>query len=53
MAEQQLRRALAIAEGSPAVFVTRPISATLLGTAVVFLLLPPLIRSWQSRRGGA
>ena len=27
MAEQQLRRALAIAEGSPTVFVTRPISA--------------------------
>jgi putative tricarboxylic transport membrane protein len=53
MAEQQLRRALAIAEGSPAVFVTRPISATLLATAVVFLLLPPLIRSWRSRRGGA
>ncbi|HVH26863.1 MAG TPA: tripartite tricarboxylate transporter permease [Vicinamibacterales bacterium] len=53
MAEQQLRRALAIAEGSPAVFVTRPISATLLATAALFLLGPLLLRSWRSQPGGA
>jgi putative tricarboxylic transport membrane protein len=51
MAEQQLRRALAIAEGSPAVFVTRPISATLLAVAAVFLIGPPVVRYWRFQRG--
>jgi putative tricarboxylic transport membrane protein len=44
LAEQQLRRALAIAEGSPAVFVTRPISAALLAAAALLLLGPPILR---------
>jgi len=47
MAEQQLRRALAIAEGSPAVFVTRPISATLLAAAVALFFGPLIIRRWR------
>jgi len=47
MAEQQLRRALAIAEGSPAVLVTRPISATLLAAAVVLLCGPLIVRLWR------
>ena len=38
MAEQQLRRALAIAEGSWTVFVTRPISAVVLLIAVSLLV---------------
>jgi putative tricarboxylic transport membrane protein len=42
IAEQQLRRALAIAEGSPAVLVTRPISLTLL-VAALFILIGPLV----------
>jgi putative tricarboxylic transport membrane protein len=49
MAEQQLRRALAIAEGSAAVLVTRPISGTLLGIAVVLLCGPSIVR-WRRRR---
>ena len=49
MAEQQLRRALAIAEGSPAVFVTRPMSAALLGAAAVLLCGPPIVRWWRRR----
>jgi putative tricarboxylic transport membrane protein len=49
MAEQQLRRALAIAEGSPAVLVTRPISATLLAIAALLLIGPPLLRAWRRR----
>jgi putative tricarboxylic transport membrane protein len=49
MAEQQLRRALAIAEGSPLVFVTRPIAAALLATAAALLLAPAVTRRW--RRG--
>ena len=53
MAEQQLRRALAIAEGSPMVFLTRPISATLLGTAFLLLVGPAVVRQWRrSRRQG-
>jgi len=47
MAEQQLRRALAIAEGSPLVLVTRPISATLLTTAAVLLCGPLIVRLWR------
>jgi putative tricarboxylic transport membrane protein len=51
MAEQQFRRALAIAEGSAWVFVTRPISATLLGIALALLVAPLVFRSWMRRRG--
>jgi putative tricarboxylic transport membrane protein len=49
MAEQQLRRALAIAEGSPMVLVTRPISSALLAAALL-LLMGPRIVSWWRRR---
>ena len=44
MAEQQLRRALAIAEGSPLVLLRRPISATLLALAVVLFFGPLIVR---------
>jgi putative tricarboxylic transport membrane protein len=50
MAEQQYRRALAIAEGSAWVFVTRPISATLLGIALALLVVPLVFRGWMGRR---
>jgi putative tricarboxylic transport membrane protein len=50
MAEQQLRRALAIGEGSPAVLVTRPVSAFLLAAAVVLLLGPVIAGSWRRRQ---
>ena len=49
MAEQQLRRALAIAEGSPVVLVTRPISAALLAAALLLLSGPPIVRWWRRR----
>jgi len=38
LAESQFRRALAISQGDPAVFVTHPISATLLAMTVVLAL---------------
>jgi putative tricarboxylic transport membrane protein len=41
--ESSLRQSLILSQGSPAIFVTRPISAVLL-IAVVFSLLWPLIR---------
>jgi putative tricarboxylic transport membrane protein len=47
MAEQQLRRALAIAGGSPAVLVTRPISAALLAAAVALFFAPLIVRRWR------
>jgi putative tricarboxylic transport membrane protein len=53
MAEQQYRRALAIAEGSAWVFVTRPISATLLGIALALLVVPLVFRGWMGRRASA
>jgi putative tricarboxylic transport membrane protein len=47
MAEQQFRRALAIAQGDGSVFFVRPVSATLLGIAVLVLALPPVFRRNQ------
>ena len=45
MAEQQFRRALAIAQGDGLVFFTRPISATLLAVACLVLALPLMFRA--------
>jgi len=53
LAEQQLRRALAISQGDPSVLVTRPIAAALLAVAALVVLAPPLVRrfSRSSARG--
>ena len=40
IAESQLRRALSISLGDPMVLLQSPISATLLGIAVIALILP-------------
>jgi putative tricarboxylic transport membrane protein len=44
MAEQQFRRALAIAQGDLSVFLTRPLSATLLGLAALVLVTPLVLK---------
>jgi putative tricarboxylic transport membrane protein len=44
LAEQQLRRALAISVGDPIVLVQSPISATLLGIAALALIAPYVMR---------
>jgi putative tricarboxylic transport membrane protein len=49
LAEQQFRRALAISQGDVTVFVTRPISATILALALAALLVPLAVRAWQRR----
>jgi putative tricarboxylic transport membrane protein len=49
LAEQQFRRALAISQGDYTVFVSRPISATLLACAAAVLVVPMLL----GRRSGA
>ena len=51
MLEENLRRSLKLSHGDPTVFVTRPISAVLLGIAVLLLvstLLPSLRRKRQT-----
>jgi putative tricarboxylic transport membrane protein len=56
MAEQQFRRAMAIAQGDLSVFVTRPLSASLLAIAVIVVLLPVLLNARakvQARRAAA
>lgn len=45
MAEQQLRRALAIGQGDITVLVTSPISAVLLSLAAIALFLPMILRA--------
>jgi putative tricarboxylic transport membrane protein len=45
MAEQQLRRALAISQGDVTVLMTSPISATLLILAAIALFLPLILRA--------
>ena len=49
LAEQQFRRAMAISMGDPTVFLTRPISATILAVAVL-AFLAPFIWRWVERR---
>jgi putative tricarboxylic transport membrane protein len=46
LSEQQFRRAAAISEGDLTVFLTRPISATLLATAALVMLGPLLWKRW-------
>jgi putative tricarboxylic transport membrane protein len=44
LAETQFRRALSISQGDPSVFVTQPISATVLAISALLLLIPVLFR---------
>jgi putative tricarboxylic transport membrane protein len=53
MAEQQLRRALAIGEGDVTVLVTRPLSAALLASAAVLFVAPWLVARWRRGRARA
>ncbi|MGC9449641.1 tripartite tricarboxylate transporter permease [Cereibacter johrii] len=46
MAEQQLRRALAIAQGDVTTLIASPIAATLLGLAAAALIVPILMRRY-------
>ena len=48
MIEMSLRQSLAMSDGQYAIFVTRPIAATLLGLGAVLVALA--LRSWISRR---
>ena len=53
--EAQYRRAMSISQGDASIFVTRPISAVILGVAVVALIapyVPTLIRRLRGERPG-
>ncbi|HEX6156237.1 MAG TPA: tripartite tricarboxylate transporter permease [Burkholderiales bacterium] len=47
LAETQFRRALSISQGDASVFVTQPISATLLAITVLLVIAPWLIRRFR------
>jgi putative tricarboxylic transport membrane protein len=44
LAEQQLRRALAISQGDPAILVSTPVAVVLYALALTALLLPLILR---------
>jgi putative tricarboxylic transport membrane protein len=50
LAESQFRKALAISQGDPSVFLTSPISATLLLLTALLVLVPWLFRVVKERR---
>ena len=51
LAEQQFRRAMAISQGDPSVFLSHPLSATLLVLSVAALFGPSLMRFLKKTRG--
>jgi putative tricarboxylic transport membrane protein len=52
LAEEQLRRSLAISQGSWSVFVTHPIAAGLLAVTLAVLVLPMVVRYMRRKRAG-
>ena len=48
--ETSLRQSLAISQGSWDVFISRPISGTLVGIQLLILLAPPVVRWYRFRR---
>jgi len=52
LAESQFRRALAISQGDPMVFLTHPISAVLLALTLLLVLVPWIVRVVREPRKG-
>ena len=53
MIEQQMRRALAVSQGDWSVFVTHPLSGSLLLLALILVLAPAVLRLLRRRPAGA
>ena len=51
LAENALRQSLIMSQGSPAIFVTRPIAGAITALAVFFFVLPVLTPWWRRLRG--
>jgi putative tricarboxylic transport membrane protein len=49
LAEQEFRRAMGISQGDPMVFLSSPLSVTLLAIAAIAVLAPPIYRRWRPR----
>jgi putative tricarboxylic transport membrane protein len=47
--ERSLRQALLISAGSPLIFIKRPISGTLMGFLLLFILFQ-MVMAWRTRR---
>lgn len=52
LAEQQLRRALALSEGDPSILLSGPITVTLWAIVALALVAPPLLALRRRRRTG-
>jgi putative tricarboxylic transport membrane protein len=52
MMERSFREAMMISKGDATVFLTRPISATLLTVGVLVMALPPLIAALRAKSAG-
>ena len=50
LCEQQFRRALAISQGDLSIFITQPISATVLAITALVLIGPPIWKRHAKRR---
>jgi putative tricarboxylic transport membrane protein len=50
LAESQFRRALAISQGDPSVFLTSPISATILAITAALLVVPWILRAMRRHK---
>jgi putative tricarboxylic transport membrane protein len=50
LSETQARRALAISQGDPAVFINHPISATILSVSFLLLIVPLLVQLARRRK---
>ena len=53
MAEQSMRQALTISQGSWSTFFVRPISGTLMVVAIALLVIPNVLRFIRSRKVAA
>ena len=50
IAEQQLRRALSISQGDMTIFITKPISASILALTVALVIVPIVLKRRQAKR---
>src|SRR5438034_9468537 len=53
LAENALRQSLIMSQGSPGIFVTRPIAGAITAVAIFFFVLPVLTPWWRRLRGTA
>ncbi|HYD61366.1 MAG TPA: tripartite tricarboxylate transporter permease [Noviherbaspirillum sp.] len=53
VAEQQLRRALSISQGDMTIFITKPISASILALTAALVIVPIIVKRRQAKRAEA